>query len=82
MGEKKLVKPAGTGPNTNIRSSLQDRAGNLWFATTGAGIYRSDAKYLNVVQPRFTNYTTLGGLNNNIVYCLMEDNRGNIWMGT
>lgn len=82
MGEKKLVKPAGTGPNTNIRSSLQDRAGNLWFATTGAGIYRSDAKYLNVVQPRFTNYTTLEGLNNNIVYCLMEDNRGNIWMGT
>lgn len=71
----KLVIPAGTGQYCFIRSIMQDKAGNIWFATSGAGVYRYDGK-------GFVNFTTKDGLNNNLVNCMLEDSRGNIWVGT
>jgi ligand-binding sensor domain-containing protein len=54
---------------------LQDKAGNLWFGTTGEGVYRYDGKL-------FYQFTEANGLNSNMVYCLFEDTDGNIWAGT
>lgn len=71
----KLKMPKGTNPYTNIRASLQSKNGNMWFATTGAGVYRFDGKI-------FTNFTTKDGLADNIVYCIYERTNGNIWFGT
>ncbi len=71
----KMIKPAGVDPYTSIRCGLEDKAGNLWFGTTGAGIYRYDGR-------AFVNFTEKEGLSNNIVYCMAEDNAGNIWIGT
>lgn len=70
-----VVKPCDIGPNANIRCSLQDKDGNLWFGTTGAGIYRYDGK-------TFTNFSKMDGLLSNIVYCMLEDKNGIIWCGT
>lgn len=52
-----------------------DKAGNLWFGTTGEGVYRYDGKL-------FSQFTVKDGLSNNTVWCMAEDNNGNIWCGT
>lgn len=75
VSHPKLIIPAGTSQYTFIRSSLQDKSGNMWFATSGAGVYRYDGK-------GFVNFTMKDGLNSNIVQCMMEDFKGNIWVGT
>ncbi|GAB2558355.1 two-component regulator propeller domain-containing protein [Spirosoma aerophilum] len=52
-----------------------DKTGNLWFGTTGEGVYRYDGKL-------FTQFTKQDGLSSNTVWCLVEDRAGNIWVGT
>ena len=54
---------------------MQDKAGNLWFGTTGEGVYRYDGK-------TFTQFTVKDGLSNNKVWSVLEDKDGNIWFGT
>jgi ligand-binding sensor domain-containing protein len=75
VSQPKLMIPSGTNQYAFIRSSLQDNAGNIWFATSGAGVYRYDGK-------GFVNFTMKDGLNSNIVQCIMQDFKGNIWVGT
>ena len=58
-----------------VFSLMEDREGNLWFGTIGAGVYRYDGK-------SFINFTTENGLVGNGVECLLQDKRGNIWLGT
>lgn len=71
----KAIKPPLTDPYTSVRCSLQDKAGNLWFGTTGAGVYRYDGK-------SFTNFTEKDGLLNKVVYSMIEDKAGSIWAAT
>lgn len=70
-----IVKTQGSGPQNNIFCSLLDKSGNLWFGTTGEGVYRYDGK-------SFTNYTTKDGLNSNSIWSMTEDKAGNILFGT
>ena len=71
----KLTKTQGTNEYQNVHCSLQDKAGNLWFGTTGEGVYRYDGKV-------FTQFTVKDGLSNNSVWSILEDKSGNIWFGT
>jgi len=59
----------------HIRSIFQDRNGNYWFGTNGAGVYRYDAKTL-------TQFTVKDGLADNQVINIQEDEVGNIWIGS
>lgn len=56
----------------NVHGGFQDRAGNLWFGTTGAGTLRYDGKI-------FTHFMLHDELNNNTLAPLLEDKQGNIW---
>ncbi|WP_316830884.1 two-component regulator propeller domain-containing protein [Pedobacter aquatilis] len=71
----KLIMPKGTNPYTNIRFSFQSKNGDMWFATTGAGVYKYDGKV-------FTNFTKKDGLTDNVVYSIYESKNGKIWFGT
>src|SRR6188768_290948 len=62
------------GPNHITRDILQDRKGNLWFATW-LGIIKYDGKL-------FTNYTLKENLIHFHVFSLYEDKKGNLWFGT
>jgi ligand-binding sensor domain-containing protein len=63
-------------PYTDIISSgLMDKAGNLWFAASGRGVYRYDTS-------SFTHFTTQEGLCGNNVSCIYEDGSGILWFGT
>jgi len=59
----------------HVFSVLEDKAGNLWFGTIGAGVYRYDGK-------SFTNFTTEEGLAHDRIGCFYEDKTGKIWIGT
>lgn len=71
----KLLKTQGSNEYANIHCAIQDKAGNLWFGTTGEGVYRYDGKL-------FTQFTVEDGLSNNTVWSVAEDKTGNIWLGT
>ncbi|MFS4492186.1 two-component regulator propeller domain-containing protein [Maribacter sp. 2308TA10-17] len=62
------------GPNSITRNILQDRNGNIWFATW-EGIIKYDGK-------TFTNFTNKENLRRFHVFSLLEDSKGNIWFGT
>jgi ligand-binding sensor domain-containing protein len=58
-----------------IWNMMEDRAGNIWFATNGGGAYRYDGKNL-------TNISKQNGLTNNFVNYILEDKNGDIWFAT
>jgi len=60
---------------SNIHCSLLDKTGNLWFGTTGDGVYRFDGS-------SFVNFNTKNGLNDNCVWSILEDRNGLIWFST
>lgn len=59
----------------NVGCELQDKAGTIWFSTSGEGVYRYDGK-------SFTNYTTKDGLSSNDVRKIIEDRAGTILLAT
>src|SRR5580692_10257315 len=54
---------------------LEDRKGNLWFATRDSGVYYYNGK-------SFQHFTTREGFANNRVGKIYEDKVGNIWFAT
>ncbi len=78
-GQSKLIKNHFTNQfqaaADNVHCGLQDKSGNLWFGTTGDGVYRYDGQ-------SFTNFTTKDGLSSNTVWSILEDKAGDIWIGT
>jgi len=75
VGKPKLIKTQGSNQYANLYCGLTDKEGNLWFGTSGEGVYRYNGKL-------FTQFTTKEGLNSNAVYCILQDKKGNIWFGT
>ena len=62
-------------PCPTITDMLQDRDGNLWFGTEGAGVSRYDGE-------QFITFTTEDGLADNDVHSILEDRGGDLWFGT
>jgi len=71
----KLVTTQGTNQYGSVSCGVQDKAGNLWFGTSGEGVYCYDGK-------SFTNYLVKDGLNSNNILSILADKTGNIWFGT
>ena len=61
---------------------LEDRKGNLWFASKDSGVYYYNSKSLPSGQAGFQHFTTKVGLANNRVMSIYEDKAGNIWFAT
>ncbi|WP_165139623.1 sensor histidine kinase [Halalkalibaculum roseum] len=60
---------------SSINDSYKDRAGNIWFGTSGNGVSMYNGK-------SFTNYSSAHGLIHNLISTIAEDCNGNIWFGT
>ena len=74
-GQPKLTKTQGSNEYQNVYCGIQDKLGNIWFGTTGEGVYRFDGKL-------FTQFTMKDGLSSNCVWSILEDKAGYIWFGT
>ena len=71
-GYLKIPKTPGLSEYNNVHCGLKDKSGNLWFGTTGEGVYRYDGNL-------FTQFTVKDGLRSNSVTSILEDKNGNIW---
>jgi len=60
-----------------IISAYEDEKKRLWFGTYGGGLNLFDRS-----NESFTNYTTNQGLPNNVIYGILEDAGGNLWLST
>src|SRR6187455_2045735 len=60
-----------------FHGAIKDKAGNLWFANIGAGVYKFDPS-----TDKFTNFTTKDGLPSNRVSSIYQDKSGIFWIST
>ena len=75
----------------NINNSLstnyitciyEDLKGELWFGTYGKGLNKLIGYDTKTQSYQFTNYTQKDGLSNNVIYGIIEDEEGNLWVST
>ncbi|MFN0201340.1 MAG: two-component regulator propeller domain-containing protein [Bacteroidia bacterium] len=71
MDTKTITSPFG--PKSITRNIIQDKKGNLWFASW-EGIIRYDGKV-------FTNFTLQNNLRKYHTFSAFEDSKGNLWFG-
>ncbi len=65
-------------PN-QVTCMLQDRSGNLWVGTGGAGAYKYDGEFFTqVLEDEGKVYDD--GLHHNWIHSMVEDLAGNIWV--
>lgn len=60
-----------------IYSMYEDDNGQIWIGTYGGGLIR-----LNIKNNSVKNYTEQNGLSNDVVYGILPDKRGNLWLST
>jgi ligand-binding sensor domain-containing protein len=63
--------------NNNIFGLYEDDKGIVWIGTMGGGLNRFDPS-----DGKFTVYNEGNGLANNVVYDIVQDNSGNLWITT
>jgi len=69
------ARQQGFSPGELVTSFYEDEDGTLWIGTYGGGLNRfRDGK--------FTVYTTDDGLPDNVIYQILEDDRGDLWMSS
>jgi len=67
----------GTLSNNTVWSIYEEPGGTLWFGTWGGGLDRFEPS-----TGRFRVYTESDGLPNNVVYGILPDAKGNLWLST
>jgi len=63
--------------NDNTGRFFETKQGFIYFTTEGGGL-----NVFNPVTREFRAFTTKDGLANNILYSIIEDNHGKLWLGT
>jgi signal transduction histidine kinase/ligand-binding sensor domain-containing protein/DNA-binding response OmpR family regulator len=64
-------------PVNTVYSILCDSRGNIWLGTAGGGL-----SLFNPKEGRFTSYAEKNGLANAMVYKIVEDEGGQLWIST
>jgi ligand-binding sensor domain-containing protein/signal transduction histidine kinase/DNA-binding response OmpR family regulator len=65
-----------------VISICLDKQNDLWFGTYGNGINKLVIDSGSNKSFKFVNYTEKDGLSNNVVYSILEDNSGYLWLST
>jgi signal transduction histidine kinase/DNA-binding response OmpR family regulator len=67
-------------PGNYVISLCEDNQGNIWVGTYGNGICRISQTVSG--NKKFDNFTERDGLCNNVVYSMVKDEKGFIWLST
>lgn len=74
----KIYNSGNSGLPYNVIMNLHlDHSGDIWVGTQGSGLSKFDSK-----TGKFTSYSEPEGLSNAVVYKILEDNAGKIWVST
>ncbi|HKR05418.1 MAG TPA: triple tyrosine motif-containing protein, partial [Bacteroidia bacterium] len=84
----KATDPAHRIPVDGLHWIFEDAHGVFWFLTANDGLYRWNKKENS--QPagnknlteRFRHFTMEDGLSSNVLYCMLQDERGYLWMSS
>lgn len=73
--------------SNNVLSICEDRSGTLWLGTSGGGLNRFDPPDTSLKSfygeaAQFARFTEKDGLPNNVIYGILEDNKGYLWLST
>jgi len=71
------AKASGNLSHNTVLAIYRDARGTLWVATGGGGLNRYDPK-----TESFLAYTEKDGLPNGVVYGILEDEQGRLWLST
>ncbi|MCK5146260.1 response regulator [bacterium] len=63
-----------------IKSLYEDESGVLWAGTYGGGLNKIEQMDSLIV--KFTHYLERDGLSNNVVYGILKEDRGRLWLST
>jgi ligand-binding sensor domain-containing protein/signal transduction histidine kinase len=63
--------------NNSVLAIYADQTDTLWIGTAGGGLNRYDP-----ATDSFTAFTEKDGLPNNVVYAIVEDDAGHLWLST
>jgi signal transduction histidine kinase/ligand-binding sensor domain-containing protein len=72
-----IAGDTGSVGNNSILCIAEDRSGTLWVGTQGGGLSRFDA-----ASRRFTSFGKERGLPSDVVYAVLPDAHGDLWMST
>lgn len=66
--------------SNNVMNIFQDRLKNIYIQAFTGGINQIESKEFQTEQIRFRHYTEENGLPSNLVYSMLEDSEGNLWV--
>ncbi len=69
--------PQSLSPHNTVKCFYEDANGNIWIGLDGGGL-----NCLNPTTQTFKRYTEQNGLPNNVVYGILPDDVGNLWLST
>jgi signal transduction histidine kinase/ligand-binding sensor domain-containing protein/AraC-like DNA-binding protein len=74
----KILNPWNSGlPMNSVHGIYSDKGGNIWVGTPGGGL-----SFYNANTGKFTTYSESEGLSNAVVYKILEDDGGGLWVST
>ncbi|MBN2519371.1 MAG: response regulator, partial [Bacteroidales bacterium] len=86
---KALPVKDNTQSGYNVYTIMQDREGFIWLGTKGGGLLVSTKKitnsaffYKNLSFFLYSSDDQFNSLNHNSIYSIIQDSKGNIWIGT
>lgn len=66
----------------DIHCIYEDKSGALWVGSFGGGLNRLKHTGTNAADVRFETFNHQNGMPNDIVYAILEDMNGNLWLTT
>lgn len=66
-------------PPVNVAGIMEDRSGNIWFASSDKGVFRYDARLQDGQGKKITNIAEKEGLGENYAGGMAQDKAGNMW---
>lgn len=66
----------------DVHCIFEDAEKNMWIGTFGGGLNRMKAPYVKGKNPEFDVYDRAKGMPNNVVYTIIDDKQGNLWLTT